>query len=186
MPSRTPIWIATAGNCVVAATTLALRGWSSAGVHAAARNTARFSMLWLMVGFAAPGLVRWLRGLPSEARLIQAFTAAHAVHFAVVALLLATFESAHIAKHPGQAALSVLGGFTIVMAAGFTAAPRVSRLYTVIHQIALYAVFLLFLAAFSFNAVKPLRVLAVFLGLALLLRLTSRLTGWSERVRTAE
>jgi hypothetical protein len=181
MTSRTPIWIAIAGNCVVTIATVALRGWSSAGVHAAARNTARFSVLWLMVGFAAPGLVRWLRGLPSEARLIQAFTAAHGVHFAVVALLHASFEYAHVAQHPVQAAATMLVGFTIVMTAGFTVTPRVSRLYTVIHQIALYTVFLLFLAAFSLNPVKPLRGLAVFLGLALLVRLTSRLTLWSKQ-----
>ena len=154
-------------------------------MHTAARNTARFSMLWFMVGFAAPGLARWLRRLPSEARLIQAFTGAHAVHFAVVALLHATFEFAHVAKHAGPVALSMVGGFAIVMAAGFTTAPRASRLYTVIHQIALYVVFVIFFLAFSFNPVKPLRVFGVFLGLALLLRLTARFGLWPERVRMA-
>ena len=44
----------------------------------------RFSVMWLTVGFAAPGLVRFVRALPAEARLIQAFVSAHLVHFATV------------------------------------------------------------------------------------------------------
>src|SRR5580704_17137642 len=98
MSSR-PIWIALVGNVIVAATTLGLLGWNGASAHAAARNTARFSMLWLALGFAAPGLVRFVKALPEEARLIQAFLAAHVVHFAVVVLLHLTFEPRPPAQH---------------------------------------------------------------------------------------
>ena len=40
--SRLPVWLAIAGNVVVALCTYAVVGWNEAGGHAAARNTARF------------------------------------------------------------------------------------------------------------------------------------------------
>jgi len=89
--------MAAASNLGVAVTTLAIRGWNSGGAHAAARNTARFSCLWCVAAFAAPGLARLGHGLPAGARLVQAFVAAHLVHFAVVAALIASFERAHLA-----------------------------------------------------------------------------------------
>lgn len=175
MPSRTPIWIAAAANLMVAGATLLLSGWRSAGLHAAARNTARFSMLCFMAGLAAPGLTRWIRALPSETRLIQAFVAAHLVHFAVVALLLGSFERAHIAGNPLQAAIVIVFGSGFVIGLGVTAAPRASRGCRVFRYLALYVIFLLFFAASVKNPVKPLRISAVLLFFALLLRLTSKL-----------
>jgi hypothetical protein len=169
MSSR-PIWIALAGNVIVAATTLGLLGWNGVSAHAAARNTARFSMLWLAVGFAAPGLVRFVKALPEEARLIQAFLAAHVVHFAVVVLLLLTFEARHLAQHRLQAVLVITLGFGLALTAGLTATPRASRLYSAAHSVALYTVFLIFLVAFTTNPRWPWRLLAIPLVLALLLR----------------
>ena len=171
MSSR-PIWIALAGNVIVAATTLGLLGWNGASAHAAARNTARFSMLWLAVGFAAPGLLRFVKALPEEARLIQAFLAAHAVHFAVVVLLLVTFEARHLAQHRLQAMLVLALGFGLALTAGLTATPRASRLYSAAHSVALYAVFLIFLVGFATNPRWPWRLMVIPLMLALLFRVT--------------
>ncbi|HKU22294.1 MAG TPA: hypothetical protein VJQ50_14840 [Terriglobales bacterium] len=165
--------IAAASNLGVAVTTVAIQGWNSGGAHAAARNTARFSCLWFVAAFAAPGLARMVRGLPAGARLVRAFVAAHLVHFAVVAALIASFERAHLAEKPGQSAAVLLIGFSLVVGLGITAMPRVSRLYTSAHRGMLYLVFLIFFLAFAHNAVKPLRLMAVLLAGALLLRLAA-------------
>lgn len=186
MGGRTPIWIAVAGNCVVATATYAVSGWNAAVAHAAARNTARFSLIWLAVGFAAPGLVRFMRALPAETRLIQAFVCAHLVHFATVSLLLVMFERGRVAQNPVEMAATVLIGAGAVITAGLTATPRSSRIYAGIHRVTLYIVFLIFLTAYLKHPVKPLRLVAVPLGIALLLRLTSGLTFYSARARAAD
>ena len=165
--------IAAASNLGVAVTTLAMRGWNAGGAHAAARNTARFSCLWFVAAFAAPGLGRMVRGLPEGARLVQAFVAAHLVHFAVVTALIASFERAHLAQQPGQSAAILLIGFSLVVGLGITATPRASRLYTGVHRGMLYLVFLIFFLAFAHNAVKPLRMLAVLLAASLAARLAT-------------
>lgn len=171
MGSRLLLGTAAASNTAVALATLAARGWNAPGAHAAARNTARFSCLWFLVAFAAPGMARLARGLPAGARLVQAFVSAHLVHFATVAALIAAFERAHLAEKPGQSAAILLIGFSVVVGAGLTAIPRPSRLYSAVHQVTLYLIFLIFFLAFARNAVKPLRLLAVLLACALLLRL---------------
>lgn len=168
--STRPIWIAFVGNILVAGATLGLLGWNGPAMHVAARNTARFSMLWFATGFAAPGLLHFVKGLPDEARLIQAFLAAHVVHFSVVALLLSTFDTHHFMQHRLQGLLVITVGLGLTLAAGLTATPRASRLYSAIHRVALYAVFLLFLVAFSANPRPAWRLMAIPLVLALLLR----------------
>lgn len=165
--------IAAASNLSVAVATIALHGWNAAGAYAAARNTARFSSVWFMVAFAAPGLSRLVRGLPAAARLVQAFVAAHLVHFAVVAALIASFERAHLVQKPLASAAILVFGFSLVVGAGLTATARGSRYYIVLHTLTLYVLFLIFFLAFAPNAVKPLRLMAIPLALALLLRLTS-------------
>jgi hypothetical protein len=177
--------LAILGNGLVAAVTFAIWGWNIEGAHAAARHTARFSMLWFAVGFAAPGLARFVRYLPAQATLIQSFVAAHFVHFASVAILLARFGRAQITHHPGAAAASILGGFVVIAATGLTAAPRASRPYTAVHSILLYSVFSIFFLVFVHHPVKPLRLFAVLLGLALFLRLTRGRSFDSARTRTA-
>lgn len=181
MPRRSPIWIAVIGNTIVVAATFAVLGWNSASAHAAARNTARFSLIWFVVGFAASGLARWFPGLPREDRLVQAFLGAHIVHFGTVALILMTFDAARVAGNPGRAAIVVLVGFGLTLTAGLTAAPRPSRLYTAAHTVALYGVFLLFFLAFVRNSYRPLRLLVLPLALALLLRVSSGPRFWKSQ-----
>lgn len=174
--------IAAASNLGVAVTTLAIRGWNAGGAHAAARNTARFSSLWFAVALAAPALARLFRGLPAGARLAQAFVAAHLVHFAVVAALIASIESAHLAQQPGRSAAILLIGFSLVAGLGVTATAQASRFYTAVHGGLLYLVFLIFFLAFAHNAVRPVRMLAVVLAGALLLRLAAAAQNlWNPR-----
>ncbi len=186
MSSRGPIGIAVAANCLVAGATYAVQGWNAAGAHAAARNTARFSLAWFVVAFAAPALTRFIRNLPAEAVLIRSFVGAHVVHFATVLSLLVGFESAHLAEHPGRAAAVIGIGFSVVVLAGVTASPRASRLYTAVHEIALYVVFLIFFAGYAVHPIKPLRAIGAVLGVALILRLVSGMTFWRARVEAEE
>jgi len=165
--------IAAASNLCVALGTIGFRGWNTIGAHAAARNTARFSCLWFLVAFAAPGLTRLVGSLPAAAHLVRAFVAAHLVHFAVVAALIASFERRHLAQKPGQSAAILVFGFAVLVGVGVTATLRGSRFYRVLHSFTLYLLFLIFFLAFALNSVKPLRVLAVLLALALLLRMAA-------------
>jgi hypothetical protein len=176
--------IAAASNLSVALATLAFHGWNAAGAHAAARNTARFSSLWFMVAFAAPGLTRLIRGLPAGARMVQPFVAAHLVHFAVVGALIASFETAHLVQKPLASAAILVFGFSLVVGAGLTATARGSRFYSSLHRFTMYVLFLIFFLAFAQNAVKPLRLMAVPLVLALILRLTSGWTFYTARVKS--
>jgi len=98
MNRRIPILIAVAGKLTVWAASWAVYGWNVVGAHVAARNTARFSALWFLVGFALPGVSRWIRALPSGATLIRAFVAAHLVHFATVAALFAPHSRPRLAR----------------------------------------------------------------------------------------
>jgi hypothetical protein len=172
-----------ASNVCVALGTILFRGWNAAGAHAAARNTARFSSLWFMVAFAAPGLTRLVRGVPVGARPVQAFVAAHLVHFGVIGALIASFETAHLVQKPIASAVILVFGFSLVVGAGLTATPRGSRFYSGLHKFTLYALFLIFSLAFVQNAMKPLRLMAVPLALALILRLASGWTFYTARVK---
>jgi hypothetical protein len=165
------VWCAPFCNVIVGTITVALIGWTAAGMHAAARNTARFAFLWFLVAFAAPGLSRFFRGLPSEGQLIWAYVAAHLIHFVAVAVLILTFDSAHFTQAPGRSATTVLVGFLIVLSAGVTAKSRLSGMYAALHSFALYAIFVIFFLAFAQNRVGPLRLLTIPLVLALVLRL---------------
>ena len=137
-----------------------------------------------MAAFAAPGLSRLVRGLPAAARLVQAFVAAHLVHFAVVAALIASFERAHLVQKPLASAAILVFGLSLVVGAGLTATPRASRLYSHLHTVTLYVLLLIFSVALAQNAVKPLRLMVVPLALAFLLRLTSGWTFYTARVKS--
>jgi hypothetical protein len=176
--------VAAASNVAVALATLAIYGWNASGAQAAARNTARFSSLWFLVAFAAPGLKRLVRGLLPAARLTHAFVAAHLVHFATIAALIASFETAHLAHQPAQSAAILLIGFTLVVGAGLTATRRDSRFRSALHSFTMYSLFLIFFLAYARNPVKPLRLMAVPFALALVLRLTSGSTFYMARVKS--
>jgi hypothetical protein len=172
MSGRSALMIAVVGNGIVLCLSWVVYGWNLAGVHVAARNTARFSALWFLAGFAAPGLVRWIRGWPAETDVLEAFVAAHMVHYGSVLAVLA-FDPAHLLHHPIAAGVAIAGGFLLVLGLGLTARPRVSELYGYLHRFLLYAIFLVFFVGLLNDRFRPFRVLAGLLGLGLILRLTS-------------
>ena len=59
LSNRQLIVFAVVFNVIIAVVTYTELGWSSAGGHAAARNTARFAVLLSLLAFSAPGL-RWV------------------------------------------------------------------------------------------------------------------------------
>lgn len=164
------IWCALLGNAGIALFTIAVVGWNPAGVHAAARNTARFSSLWCAAALAAPGLNRVLGEL-AERRLIGAFVAAHSMHLASVAVLLLTFERAHILPHPVQSAAVVAVGSVIILVLALSSEGSQSFARAV-RSIALYIASLIFFLAFYRNHVRSLRAIAMFFVVALVLRLS--------------
>jgi hypothetical protein len=184
MSRRSVLIIAAAGNGIVLCLSWVSYGWNEAGVHGAARNTARFSALWFLAGFAAPGLVRWIREWPAETDLLQAFVAAHLVHYGSVVAVLA-FDPAHLLRHPIAAGVAIAGGFLLVLGLGLTGPPRASEAYGYLHRFLLYAVFLVFLVGLLNDRFRPFRVLAALLGLGLILRLTSGMNLASLQARTA-
>lgn len=99
------------------------------------------------------------------------------VHFATVWLVLMKFDRGKSAQHALQVMLVVLIGGGLVPVAGLTATPKPSWSYRILHPVALYAVFLAFLVAFDGNPVKPMRLVAIPLVAALVLRL-SRSRRW--------
>lgn len=166
------VYSAAIANIVTALGTFAILGWNSGAAHAAARNSARFAAVWFLLAFAAPALVRFTQRLPAPRMLLWPWFAAHLVHFASVAVLIAMFERAHLAQHPGRSAAVILIGSGVVFGAALAGSSH-SRAGVLIHNISLYAVFTLFTLAFANNRVMPLRLMAVALGLALLLRLAA-------------
>jgi hypothetical protein len=180
---RALIWMAVVGNVAVMSASWSLYGWNLIGAHVAARNTARFSSLWFIVGFAAPGLSRWLPALPGF-RIIHAFVAAHLVHFAAVAMMLAAFMPAHVSHDPMRAGAIIVIGSALVIAAGLTARPRSSSVLTAIHAALLAVLFLIFFLGFLKDPLKPVRGLVVLLALALVFRLGADFGFFRTRTKT--
>jgi hypothetical protein len=171
--SRKLLLVAALSNTLIAALTYTVLGWNAAGAHASARNTARFSALVFIVGFAQPGLARIWQRMPSAATLIQAFVSAHIVHLAAVINTVA-LDKTHFLRHSGvPGMLTVLVGTSIVLGAGFTA--RQSGAFGVLHQLLLYANFAIFFTGYFKYPVRQLRVLAVVLAAALLIRVLGQI-----------
>ena len=179
--SRLPVWLAIAGNVVVALCTYAVVGWNSAGGHAAARNTARFSFLWFAFGFAVPGLMRLFSAIPSETRAIQAFVSAHMVHYCAVLTMSYLAADSILRKRNTGSVLFVAIGFLLVLMVGLTSNPHGSRVYLRLHVFLLYVMFLIFLVAYGKHPNHLLRFLLVPLLLALILRWSSRLAIYSAQ-----
>lgn len=179
--SPLPIWLAIAGNVVVALCTYVVVGWNSAGGHAAARNTARFSFLWFVFGFAVPGLMRLYGAIPSGTRTIQAFVSAHMVHYGAVLTMGYLAADSILRKLNIGSMLFVAIGFLLVLMVGITSNPHSSRNYQRLHVFLLYIVFLIFLIAYGKHPDHLLRFLLIPLLAALVMRWSSRLTVYSAQ-----
>src|SRR4051794_24106112 len=84
MSSR-KLWIwAALGDLAAGVGSFAIHGMTAAAAGSATRNTARFAICFLLIGFAAPGLRKRFPNFPDAANLIRAYMAAQFVHFAFV------------------------------------------------------------------------------------------------------
>jgi hypothetical protein len=157
----------------------AIFGINAEGAGSATRNTARFAIVFFLVGFAAPGLANLIVSLPKTSSLIYAFVAAQMVHFGSVVALHTFF-----AKQPLDLSVPLIaiiaGGFALVVAAGLTVDPHSQyRFYSIVHIFAMYGIFLILAADYLQHPVKPLRVIAVPVLASLLLR---HLPRWRQSV----
>src|ERR1051325_8280330 len=142
-----------------------------AGAGSAARNTARFSVAFFLVGFASPGLRRWAVRLPEAAALFYAFFAAHFVHFAAVLLLHTRFGDRTAITLPQV--VIVVAGVTITAMVGMTAG-RGSRVSRTLHLFSVYVIFLILAADYSQHPTKSMRWMAVPVFASLVVRLLAQ------------
>jgi hypothetical protein len=156
-------------NLVVILLCFAVYGINAAGAGAAARNTARFAICFFLVGFAAPGIRKWLPWYPQPATLIHAFVAAQMIHFCSVIALHTKFAGEPLQLGLPQIAV-ILVGFSIVLGVGLTSMPSQSRVYNGAHVVFLYLIWLILAADYPQHPVKPLRLVAIPVVLALVLR----------------
>jgi hypothetical protein len=166
--SSQKLWIwAALGDLLVGIGSLAIHGFTVAAAGSATRNTARFAICFLLTGFAAPGLRKWFEGFPDPTNLIRAYMAAQFVHFAFVINLHTTFADSIQIGIP-QIVISLLG-FSLVAVTGYTASAG-SRVGVRIHTVLLYINWLILAADYSKHPIKFMRLAAIPVFLALILR----------------
>jgi hypothetical protein len=145
-------------------------GLNEPGGGAATRFTARFAIVFFLIGFAAPGLRKWLAGFPDGSLWMQAFVIAQFVHFAAVIFLHAAFVEHGLHLGIGEVAI-VLAGFTAVAGIGLTASPLPGRrIRSAIHIFLIYVILLILAADYFQHPIKPLRWMLLPIVLAFLLR----------------
>lgn len=177
---RKLIAFAVIANLVIIALCFALSGWNEVGAGAATRNTARFATIFFLLGFASPGLRKWLNRWPEPWILLQTFVAAQFVHFGAVALLHTVFAEGGFHLGIPQVVL-VLVGFSIVAGVGWTAVPQPGkRLRAAAHLFLVYLVFLILAADYSQHPVKAMRWMTLPLAMAFALRHLPRKTARSQ------
>ena len=163
--SERKLWMTAAvGDLTVAIISFAVFGVNTVGAGSATRNTARFAMCFLLVGFARPGLRRWFPALPPAWWLIRAYMAAQFVHFAFVAALHTAFVSGTVHLRISQYPVALLG-FSLVALTGYTAKAEGRG-----HTILLYINWLILAVNYSKHPVTMMRLAAIPVFLALLLR----------------
>jgi len=167
---RKRLAFAAIANCAIIVASFATLGLNEPGAGAATRFTARFAIAFFLIGFAAPGLRKWLAGFPDAALWMQAFVIAQFVHFAAVILLHTAFAQHGLHLGIGETAI-VLAGFTAVAGIGLTASPLPGRRFrSAIHIFLIYVILLILAADYSQHPIKPLRWMLLPIILALLLR----------------
>jgi hypothetical protein len=172
--SRKLLLIATVANIIVAALTYAMLGWNSAAAHAAARNTARLALVFFLLGLAHPGLSSFLRNIPSATSWVLAFVCAQLVHFVTVIMTI-SLDKTHFLRHFSFAGMMVvLVGSSIVISAGYTATST-SKLVSVLHQVLLYVIFMIFFADYMEHPIHQLRFVTIVLALAVVIRVAGQM-----------
>ena len=163
-------------NCAIIVASFATLGLNEPGAGAATRFTARFAIVFFLIGFAAPGLRKWLVGFPDGSLWMQAFVIAQFVHFAAVILLHTAFAEHGLHLGIGEGAI-VLAGFTAVAGVGLTAISSPGhRIPSAIHIFLIYVILLILGADYSQHPIKPLRWMLLPIIVAFLLRHLPRRT----------
>lgn len=179
---RKLIAFAVIANLAIITVCFALSGWSEAAAGAATRNTARFAIIFFLLGFASPGLRQWLSWWPESWVLLQTFVAAQFVHFGAVTLLHTVFAEGGFHLGIPQVVL-VAVGFSIVAGVGWTAVPQPGkRPRAAANLVLIYLVFLILAADYSQHPVRAMRWMTVPLALAFLLRHLPRRSTSSRAV----
>jgi len=161
---------AAASNILVIVLCFAVYGMNAEGAGAGTRVTARLAICFFLAGFAAPGLRKWLAWYPEPAMLIQAFVAAQLIHFCSVIMLHTKFADGPLRLDAPQVVI-VLVGFSIVVGAGLTATLCTrSRTHGAAQTVLLYLIWLILAADYAKHPVKTLRLVAIPVVLALVLR----------------
>lgn len=96
-------------NFAVIVLCFGLPGWNEPGARAATRNTARFAITFFLLGFASPGLRKWVNWWPQASLLLQTFVAAQFVHFGAVALSHMVFAQGGFHFELPQVIVGLLG-----------------------------------------------------------------------------
>src|SRR5712675_1854511 len=157
-------------NVLIIGLCFATYGMDAEGAGVATRATARFAICFFLAGFAAPGLGKWLPWYPDGANLIQAFVAAQMVHFCSVIELHTKFATERLQLGATPIAI-ILVGFSIFLGAAITAGPRApSGIHHAAHRVLLYIIWLFLAADYAQHPIKSLRLMAIPLVIALVLR----------------
>jgi hypothetical protein len=163
----------------------AVKGWNEIGAGSATRNTARFAIAFFLLGFASPGLKRWMARWPDSTILLHMFVAAQFVHFGAVALLHTRFDRGGLRLSIPEVVV-VLAGVALVGGICLTAEPKSGKgIRVVIHVVLLYLIFFILAADYSHHPEKVLRWMTVPLATAFLLRHLPRTTLKSRIASTA-
>jgi len=158
-------------NVLIIGLCFAIYGLNAEGAGAATRSTARFAICFFLAGFAAPGVRKWLPWYPDAASLIQAFVAAQMVHFCSVIALHTKFAAEPLPLGGPQIAITLIG-FSIVLGAGITARPHIQShiISRAAHLLLLYMIWLILAADYAKHPIKSLRLVAILVVIALVLR----------------
>jgi DMSO/TMAO reductase YedYZ heme-binding membrane subunit len=181
-----------AGALAVLAATVFVAGIGQDGWALAARHTARFSVLWFLVAFAAGPLARltrsdWARHLVRERRgLGLGFCAAHTVHPAAVLAWLGRGGTAGIVTLAGGG-LAYLFLFAMAATSNDAAVRRIgARRWGALHTAGQYYLWLIFAQTYlgrlhETDASATHLALAVAVASVMALRLCTRLTRFDRR-----
>lgn len=164
------ISFAVLSNLVVIALCLTVSGWDETGAGAATRNTARLAVAFFLLGFASPGLLKWVNGWPEQSILLHMFVGAQFVHFGAVVLLHTVFAKGGLQLGIPQVII-VLVGFLIVAGVGWAPVPQPGKsLRAAIHIVLLHLIFLILVADYAQHPARSMRWMLVPLTLAFVLR----------------
>lgn len=156
---------------------------SAPALALAARNTARFSGFVFALALLARS-PRFTSLFAARWPLFWAFIAAHGVHFGAVLAVVFLDASHPLHQLNLKVAVTLAGGFGIVLAAAMTAGRADHPFGSRVHTFFFYLVAVLFLVAFA-SGVRTNHPLSIFNLVALVLALLARALPAKRAVRAS-